>query len=90
MAVLGFIALGLGLALIFAVGGVLEEPQPDVARLQRYCDDPVKIGIILSMPWRVFAIAVGLGVAALMVWPDATFGWPWSSMAASAQCTPQV
>jgi cytochrome c oxidase cbb3-type subunit 1 len=36
MAVHGFIALALGLALVFPLGGVLEEPAPDPERLQRY------------------------------------------------------
>ncbi|MDZ4094615.1 MAG: cbb3-type cytochrome c oxidase subunit I, partial [Paracoccaceae bacterium] len=78
MAVHGFMALGLGLALVFAVGGVLEEQAPDPARLGRYYDDPIKVGVILAMVWGVFAMAVGLWVAALMVWPDATFGQAWS------------
>ena len=42
MAVHGFMALALGITLVFAVGGVLEEPTPDPARLQRYYDDPIK------------------------------------------------
>jgi cytochrome c oxidase cbb3-type subunit 1 len=49
MAVHGFIALGLGFALIFVVGGVLEEPVPDASQALRYCDDPIKVGILLSV-----------------------------------------
>lgn len=75
----GFMALALGLALVFAIGGTLEEPAPDPARLQRYYDDPVKVGVVLAMIWGVFAMAVGLWVAALMVWPEATFAQAWSS-----------
>jgi cytochrome c oxidase cbb3-type subunit I len=79
IAVHGFMALALGLVLVFAVGGVLEESAPDPARLQQYYDDPIKVGIVLSMMWGVFAMAIGLWVAALMVWPDATFPYAWSS-----------
>jgi cytochrome c oxidase cbb3-type subunit 1 len=79
MAVHGFMALALGITLVFAAVGVLEEPSPEPARLQRYYDDPIKAGIVLAMVWGVFAMAIGLWVAALMVWPDATFGQAWSS-----------
>ncbi|MFN3281511.1 MAG: cbb3-type cytochrome c oxidase subunit I [Gemmobacter sp.] len=71
-------ALALGVGLVFAVGGTLEEPAPDPARLTRYYDDPIKVGIVLAMIRGVFAMGVGLWVAALMVWPDATFGQAWS------------
>lgn len=79
MAVHGFMALALGGALFFAIGGTLEEPQPDAERLQHYYDDPIKVGIVLAMIWGVFAMGIGLWVAGLMVWPDATFGEAWSS-----------
>ncbi len=79
MAVHGFMALALGFALIFVVGGVLEEPAPDAAQALRYYDDPIKVGILLSMAWGVFAMGIGLWIAGLMVWPDATFGQAWSS-----------
>ncbi|MDP1576537.1 MAG: cbb3-type cytochrome c oxidase subunit I, partial [Cypionkella sp.] len=79
MAVHGFMALALGGGLFFAIGGTLEEPAPDAARLQQYYDDPIKVGIVLAMLWGVFAMGIGLWVAGLMVWPDATFGEAWSS-----------
>jgi|GEM_PF-2293401 len=75
----GFMALALGLALLFAVGSVMVEPAPTPTRLPQYYDDPIKVGIVLAMIWGVFAMAIGLWVAALMVWPDATFGQAWSS-----------
>ena len=58
MAVHGFMALAIGLVLVFAVGGVREDPAPDPARLKRHYDDPIKIGILLAMVWGVFAMAV--------------------------------
>jgi len=79
IAVHGFMALALGSVLVFAVGGMLGEPAPNPARLQQYFDDPIKVGIVLAMIWGVLAMAIGLWVAALMVWPDATFGQAWSS-----------
>ena len=57
-----------------AVGGMLEKPASDPARLQQYFDDPIKIGIF----WRWFGGGICDGdraaAAALMVWPDANFG----------------
>ncbi len=79
MAVHGFMAMALGLALVFAVGGVLELPAPASERLFQYYDDPIKAGILISLFWGVVAMGVGLWVAALMVWPEATFGQAWSS-----------
>ncbi|SMX48796.1 cytochrome-c oxidase, cbb3-type subunit I [Maliponia aquimaris] len=79
MAVHGFMAVALGVALVFVVGGVLEHPGPDPQRLSHYYDDPIKAGILIALLWGVFAMAVGLWVAALVVWPEATFGQAWSS-----------
>lgn len=79
MAVHGFMALALGMGLFIAVASVLEKPQTNPDGQQQYYDDPTKVGIILSMVWGVFAMAIGLWVAALMVWPDATLGHAWMS-----------
>ena len=79
MGVHGFVALGLGFALIFAVGSVQDMPLPGAAQATRYYDEPIRAGILLSMFWGVFAMGIGLWVAGLMVWPDATFGQAWSS-----------
>ena len=79
MGVHGFMALALGFAMIFVVGSGLEQPLPDASQALRYYDDPIRVGILLSVAWGVFAMGVGLWVAGLMVWPDATFGQAWSS-----------
>lgn len=79
MVVHGFMAMGLGIGLVLAVGSRSFAPEPEPARLSRYYDDPIKAGILIAMAWGVFAMAIGLWVAALMVWPDATFGQAWSS-----------
>lgn len=79
MLVHGLMAMGLGIALVFAVAGRLFEPEPAAARLARYFDDPIKAGILVAVVWGVVAMAVGLWVAALMVWPEATFPQAWSS-----------
>nr|WP_306268650.1 cytochrome-c oxidase, cbb3-type subunit I [Pararhizobium sp. IMCC3301] len=79
MAVHGFMAMGLGIVLVFAVGSRYFEPEPAPERLSRYFDDPIRAGILIAMVWGVVAMAVGLWVAALMVWPEATFGQAWSS-----------
>ena len=79
MAVHGFMAITLGIVLAFALVGQMFEPEPGRKRLSRYFDDPIKAGILMAMFWGIIAMATGLWVAALMVWPDATFGEAWSS-----------
>ncbi|WP_322989011.1 MULTISPECIES: cytochrome-c oxidase, cbb3-type subunit I [unclassified Hoeflea] len=79
MAVHGFMAVAIGGALISAVIGKMYAPEPSPERLSRYYDDPIKAGILIAMVWGIFAMAVGLWVAALMVWPEATFSQAWAS-----------
>jgi cytochrome c oxidase cbb3-type subunit 1 len=38
-------------------------PLPDPERLSRYYDDPIKVGIALTMIWAVFGMLVGVWVA---------------------------
>lgn len=74
-------------ALIFLVGAGgafyiftrLDLPEPDPARLQNYYDDPIRVGIVLTMAWAVLGLFVGVWVAALLAWPELTFGTGWSS-----------
>jgi cytochrome c oxidase cbb3-type subunit 1 len=68
-----------GMATIFAVGRHFYAPEPSDDRLARYYDDPSKAGIVLSMAWAVFGLAVGDWVAWQLVNPDLTFGGGWSS-----------
>ncbi len=84
MAVHGGMALALGLWLALALGGALNDPQAPADRLARYYDEPTKFGIYMTLVWAVIGMGVGVWVAALLYWPEATPPWPialliWSS-----------
>ena len=64
---------------IFWIGRDYFAPEPSDERLTRYYDDPSKAGIVLSMIWLVFGLAIGDWVAWQLVNPDLTFGPAWSS-----------
>jgi cytochrome c oxidase cbb3-type subunit 1 len=55
------------------------DPEPGDDRLDRYYDDPSKIGIVIAMIWAVFALTIGDWVAWLLVNPNLTFDAGWSS-----------
>src|SRR6185436_6939410 len=75
----GAIVLVAALAGLFAVISGFFEPEPAEDRLDRYYDDPSKIGILLAMAWAVVGLFVGDWVAWLLVNPDLTFDAAWSS-----------
>ncbi|MEZ5762721.1 MAG: cytochrome-c oxidase, cbb3-type subunit I [Paracoccaceae bacterium] len=80
MAVHGAMALALGLALVLLLGGALyDHPEPGPDRLRRYYDAPTRFGIGIALIWAVIGMGVGVWVAALMYWPEATPPWPWTS-----------
>ena len=75
----GALVMAAGIAGLFYVISGYYDPEPDSGRLDRYYDDPSKIGIVLSMVWVVFGLFVGDWVAWLLVNPDLTFDAGWSS-----------
>jgi len=75
----GALVMAAGIAGLFYVISGYYDPEPDPGRLDRYYDDPSKIGIVLSMVWVVFGLFVGDWVAWLLVKPDLTFDAGWSS-----------
>ena len=80
MAVHGAMALALGLGLVFVLGGALyDHPEPGAERLSRYYDAPTRFGIGMTLVWAVIGMGVGVWVAALMYWPEATPPWPATS-----------
>ena len=80
MAVHGWMAIVVGLALVFVLGGALyDDPEPGPDRLHSYYDAPTRFGIGLTLVWAVVGMGVGVWVAALMYWPEATPPWPWTS-----------
>ncbi|MBX9648003.1 MAG: cytochrome-c oxidase, cbb3-type subunit I [Xanthobacteraceae bacterium] len=74
--VLVFVA---AILMVFFLGSEYYAPEPSNDRLARYYDDPSKVGIVMSMIWVVFGLAVGDWVAWLLVDPDLTFDAAWSS-----------
>ena len=80
MAFHGWVALLLGIALTVRIAGSFyDEPEPDDSRLTRYYDAPTQFGIVLTLIWAVIGMAVGVWLAVLMYWPEATPPWPWTS-----------
>jgi cytochrome c oxidase cbb3-type subunit 1 len=75
----GALVLVLALLGIFAIGSRFYAPEPPRERLDRYYDDPSKIGIVLAMAWVAFGLFVGDWVAWLLVSPDLTFDAGWAS-----------
>ena len=75
----GFIIFGFSVVLTFVLLGRYYAPEPSAERLSEYYDDPTKVGIVLTMAWAVFAMAIGLWVALLLAWPDLTFDAAWAS-----------
>ena len=73
LAVHGFIILAVSLGLGFFVMSALFAPEPPASRLAEYYDDPIRVGIVLSLAWAVVGMFVGVWVAALLAWPELTF-----------------
>ena len=64
---------------IFVVISGLDAPEPPESRLDRYYDDPSKVGIVIAMIWAVFGMFIGDWVAWLLVYPEMTFDAAWAS-----------
>ena len=54
-------------------------PEPQMDRQASYYDEPIKVGIVLSMAWAVFGMFMGVWVAAQLAWPDLAFDAAWST-----------
>src|SRR6516165_2015680 len=68
-----------GLLVIALVGKNYLAPEPSEERFTHYYDDPIRAGIVLSIIWAVFGLAIGDWVAWQLAYPDLTFGEAWSS-----------
>ena len=75
----GVIVLLAGIAGTFGVISGYYAPEPDDSRLDRYFDDPSRMGIILAMVWVVAGLFVGDWIAWQLVNPNLTFDAAWSS-----------
>ncbi|MCB2116753.1 MAG: cbb3-type cytochrome c oxidase subunit I, partial [Rhodobacteraceae bacterium] len=79
MAVHGTMAMALGLWLVFLVGGALYDGPPRSDRMSCYYDAPTRFGITMTLVWAMIGMGVGVWVAALLYWPEATPLWPATS-----------
>lgn len=80
MAVHGGMAALLGFLLIFRLGGMAyDQPAATPDRAGRYDDGPTRFGILAALIWGVVGMGVGVWVAALLYWPEATPPWDWTS-----------
>ncbi len=80
MAVHGTMAMVVGLALIFRLGGSLyDSSMPPADRLDRYDDAATRFGLVMTLIWAIIGMGIGVWVAALLYWPEATPLWPWTS-----------
>jgi cytochrome c oxidase cbb3-type subunit 1 len=75
----GWIILLICGGLALAVMNRYYEPEPIPERLSRYYDDPIKVGIALTMAWAVFGMLVGVWVASELAWPQLNFEVDWLS-----------
>ncbi len=75
----GFLIMLAGIAGVFVVIGGYFAPEPGPERLHHYYDDPIKVGIVLSMIWALAAMIMGDWVAWQLAFPDLRFDGAWSS-----------
>lgn len=75
----GLVVMAFCAAVLFPVLSRMDDPEPPAERLRAYYDDPIKVGIVLSLIWGVIGMSLGLWVAYLLAWPDLTFDAPWAS-----------
>ena len=65
--------------LLYFVVRAFYRPEPQIDREASYYDDPIKVGIVLTMAWAVFGMFMGVWVAAQLAWPDLAFDAGWST-----------
>ncbi|PSM18431.1 cytochrome-c oxidase, cbb3-type subunit I [Nitratireductor sp. StC3] len=75
----GFMILVYGLVCAGAVARGYYGPEPNAERLARYYDEPIKAGLVIAMAWAVVGMFVGVWVATLLAYPEATFDQAWAS-----------
>ncbi len=75
----GLIVILFAGALLYPVLSSFYEPEPAEDRAASYYDDPIKVGIVLSMAWAIFGMFMGVWVAAQLAWPNLAFDAAWST-----------
>ena len=79
LAVHGAFVLLASVAVIAFVLSRYDAPEAGPDRLSEYYDDPIKVGVVLTMIWAVFGMFVGVWVAAELAWPVLNFDTSWLS-----------
>lgn len=74
----GGLVLVFAVALAFLVISGLHAPEPTGDRQAEYYDDPSRVGIVLTMGWAVFGMAIGDWVAWMLAYPHLTFDAAWT------------
>ena len=67
------------LGLLFFLVSRAFGPPPDPVRFTRYYDDPIKVGVGLTLAWAIFGMFIGVWAAAQLAWPSLNFDMGWSS-----------
>ncbi len=75
----GVIVLIYSLAVLCFVLSAFYAPEPAGDREESYYDDPIKVGIALSLAWAIFGMFMGVWVAAQLAWPNLAFDAAWST-----------
>src|SRR3954468_17358951 len=75
----GAIVLLAGILGAFGVISGYYDPEPADDRLDRYFDDPSRMGIVLAMIWVVAGLFGGVWIASQLAYPELTFDAAWSS-----------
>ena len=75
----GFLILAYGLGCAAVVARGYYGPEPAADRLSHYYDEPIKAGLVIAMAWAVVGMFVGVWVATLLAYPEATFNQAWAS-----------
>jgi len=75
----GAMVLLYSLALLFLLFSSAFGPEPSPDRLTRYYDDPIKVGVGLTLLWAIFGMLIGVWAAAQLAWPSLNFDTSWAS-----------
>nr|WP_314092045.1 cytochrome-c oxidase, cbb3-type subunit I [uncultured Shinella sp.] len=75
----GAMVLLYSLILLFILFSTAFGAAPDPTRLTRYYDDPIKVGVGLTLFWAIFGMFIGVWAAAQLAWPSLNFDTSWTS-----------
>lgn len=56
----GLLIAAFGAVVAIAILRQMDRPEPGEERLSEYYDDPIRVGIVLTMVWAIFGMFVGV------------------------------